>query len=414
MIVLSLSGAIYLFVDEYEAMALAPYIQPLNPGAGEGRGRGLEDQWRGILETHPGYRATMLVLRPGRANEFVLARRRAARSGEGAGVSPPSNWALRSESGPEGVSVFVDAGSGIVTGEVNNDRRFMHLVKRLHGNLLLGGFGTKFVELAAQWGIVIAIMGAVLWWKRGSARLVPDLSKRGAALWHELHAVAGIHVLLPLLFLLVTGLPWTDVWGGWFKSIQRATGQSAAASFFDRSLRSAPHDGTQRPISLDEVVRVVRSHGLEGHLKIRLPRDADGAFNILREDHDPARRVVLQLDQYSGAVIRIGRWRDSPLLERIVALGIKIHRGEYFGRLNQFAGLVTALLLTAVSVLGAKAWIDRRPAGALGLPPRPDSRRVPGGWLVAAIVLSCLLPLFGATLLFGIVSSMFWRRWRSS
>ncbi len=408
MIILALSGAIYLFVDEYEGLALSPYLKSGDPAAmasGPGESKAsLDAQLRRVRQGHPGYRVGMIIERKGYNTEFQLHRVSDARDGDdgnGEGVLP-SNWSLRSGEPPGSLSVFVDPVSGYVLGEVDNDVRFMRLVKRLHGELLMGGFGTKFVELAANWGILIITMGLVLWWTRRGGRLrdrfLPNLSRRGRSLWRDLHSVTGLYVFVPLMFLLVTGLPWTDVWGGWFKSMQRAVGQSAPASFFDRTLRSWPHAATS-PITLDEVIAIAHAHGLDGYLKIRMPRGEDGAFNILRESTDPAERVVLQLDQYSGKPIRIGRWQDSPPLEKAVALGIKIHRGEYFGRANQFAGLATALALVFVCVSGIVVWLKRRPKGRLAAPPRPATWASPRWLVVTTLVMACLLPLLGLSLL---------------
>ncbi|MEM1303162.1 MAG: PepSY domain-containing protein, partial [Pseudomonadota bacterium] len=62
---------------------------------------------------------------------------------------------------------WVDPYTGDVTGTVARDTMPMRLLQKFHGELLLGDFGTKFVELSAHWAIVMFITGVFLWWPRG-------------------------------------------------------------------------------------------------------------------------------------------------------------------------------------------------------------------------------------------------------
>ena len=423
MILLAITGAIYLVVDEYEGLAYASLVQSSAIGPDE-RIVPLQSQMRLVRARYPAYQPNLLIVRPGRNNEFVLGRSIAARqNADDKDTSAGSGWALRATESPGRISVFVDPVSGGILGVLNDDTRFMHLIKKLHSELLLGRFGTKFVELAANWGIVLVLMGGILWWKRlGPTRsgvLWPRWRKGGSSrtYWRNLHAVVGIYLLLPLLFLLFSGLPWTDVWGGLFKHFKQAIGQAAPASFFDRSVRSVDR-GDGQPIDLDRLMGIIQSEGVDGYLKIRLPLNDRGAFNVLRESDDPSQRVVLQIDQYSGRVLHRVRWQDNPWLERLVAVAIKIHRGEYFGRTNQMLGLVTALLLIVVSISGLITWLKRRPRGCLAPPPRPASWQAPH-WLLLCITIAAVsLPLLGLSLLavFVINHSMDWlrnrRQWR--
>jgi len=67
------------------------------------------------------------------------------------------------------------------------DSTFMRQVRKLHGELLLGKFGTKMVELAAHWAIVLFITGLYLWWPRGERydRRVPCKSADTADIVHR-------------------------------------------------------------------------------------------------------------------------------------------------------------------------------------------------------------------------------------
>lgn len=60
-------------------------------------------------------------------------------------------------------------------------------------------------------------------------------------------------------------------------------------------------------------------------------------------------------------------------------------------------GLLIALALIALSVLGVLLWLKRRPAGRLAAPHRGGL--MPHEFIVVVIALGLLLPLFGISLL---------------
>jgi len=73
------------------------------------------------------------------------------------------------------------------------------------------------------------------------------------------------------------------------------------------------------------------------------------------------------------------------------------HEGQLFGVVNQVMGLITAMALVGLSLVGLLMWHGRRPKGGCAAPP---GTQVKLGWaaiVIAALVL--LLPLFGASVL---------------
>ena len=111
---------------------------------------------------------------------------------------------------------------------VHEDDRFMRLMFRLHGELLIGNFGSAIVELAASWTIIMIVTGLYLWWPRQgrglAGTLYPRLAGGGRLFWRDLHVVTGVWISCFTLFLLVSGLPWAKVWGEYFKEVRRLTG----------------------------------------------------------------------------------------------------------------------------------------------------------------------------------------------
>ena len=52
--------------------------------------------------------------------------------------------------------------------------------------------------------------------------LYPRARQKRRVFWRDMHAVFGAWLSVALLFLLVSGLPWSTVWGGAFKEIRKS------------------------------------------------------------------------------------------------------------------------------------------------------------------------------------------------
>lgn len=136
-------------------------------------------------------------------------------------------------------NVYVDPSNGSVLGDLDPGAGLVGLANRLHGTWnndtltvpmpMLSGIlgedaafapvavGDLVVEIFAVWTVVLAITGLYLWWPRkpgtGRRLFVPRMSKRGRGRWRDLHAISGVVMSVGLVFLVVTGMPWSDFWG---------------------------------------------------------------------------------------------------------------------------------------------------------------------------------------------------------
>jgi uncharacterized iron-regulated membrane protein len=194
-VVLAISGAIYLFKAEFEGWAERSYDR-LEQGGDDALASA---QISAALAAVPG--STF------ESYELPAAPEAAARV------------LLRSEAGSR--RVYVDPTSLAILGSVSERDRFMKQIFRLHGELLMGNRGSNLVELAACWTIVMVLTGLVLWWprqRRGLAGVVwPRLHGGRRLFWRDMHAVTGVWISLVTLALLFSGLPWAKFWGDSFK-----------------------------------------------------------------------------------------------------------------------------------------------------------------------------------------------------
>lgn len=285
------------------------------------------------------------------------------------------------------------------------DSTFMRQVRKLHGELLLGKFGTKMVELAAHWAIVLFITGLYLWWPRGERTWRKALSApdgKGRAWWKQTHMIVGFLASLLILPILFTGLPWTDVWGGGLDKVQEMTKQSSPSRAFGGSpILSTATEG--KPISYQQVTDISKEAGAPGPYTIRPPKNAEGTYFVTSNIDSRSQRVELHIDQYSGAIVNRVGFEDYPPIAAGVSLGIAFHQGELYGWLNKAQNLLAATLGFTLAVSGFVAWWKRRPKGGVGVPPAPADKSVGIGMLVVIVFLGFFLPLMGLSLLVVLV-----------
>lgn len=228
--------------------------------------------------------------------------------------------------------------------------------------------------------------------------LMPRLAGNKRLFWRDLHAVPAFYFSFLIIFLVISGLPWTDVWGGAFHSVQKSFDMTAPAGFRSRELKSTPIKN-QQPISIDHVKELAYRNGLNGDLNIKIPRNPSDTYAVQRSSDDPANRPSMHIDQYSGKSLAVSDWNNTPMLAKAVSYGIKLHRGEYFGVWNLVLVLVTTLVLILMAVSGLVLWLQRRPQNKLGAPKRPKHYKQPSWIIWTTAGFSAFMPLLGLSLL---------------
>lgn len=324
---------------------------------------------------------------------------------------------------------------------VDEDDRLMRQVFRIHGELLLGDRGSILVELAACWAIVMILTGLALWWPRGATGLGgvlwPRLGGGARQALRDLHAVTGVWVSLLALFLLLTGLPWAKTWGGYLKEVRRLTGATQPMDWTtgrrdelsrriaeDRQTRDAAggehaehmagmmpgmagmahvgqatvgEGGRARFAPLDRLAPAAAAMNLDAPVYVSPARAAHGPWRIRSDTPNRPRRVELSVDPMSGRVLRRTEFAQKHWIDQAVAVGVAAHEGQLFGPLNQALGVFAAAGLVTLSVTGAWMWLRRRRAEVLGAPPAAGAA-TPGLALIAVALLLCVyLPLLAVS-----------------
>ncbi len=400
-VILSISGAIYLFKPQIDAWNDRAYddLEISTPAS-------VTDQVRAALASFPDSVPT--------GYELPQTSRSAARV-----IVRMNDDAIR---------VYVHPQSLAILHSISENDRFMRIVHRLHGELLMEDWGSHLVELAASWTIIMIVTGLYLWWPRQSTSwggiVYPRLRMGSRIFWKDIHSVIGVWISTLALFLLLTGLPWAKFWGEYFKTIRRMTGTAVVqqdwATGSERPAGGKPPEGgehaghvghgggvrrggnTTMPKDLtafDRVVATVRPLGLDHPVVVAPPSRGSEEWSAKSTTPNRPRRVDLKINGITGEIISREDFGDRHLIDRIVSTGVAAHEGQLFGWPNQLLGLATAMGLVLLSVSGVVMWWRRRDQGVLGAPRVLLSPRISFGLITLVVLLGIYLPLFGASLL---------------
>jgi uncharacterized iron-regulated membrane protein len=397
-ILLATTGAIYLFRDELNLL--------------------LEET---LLVVDAGHTQSL-------APEVLITRAVQAVPGQPVRFEPPAGVGRSVQvgimDGAEQVTdVFLDPATGVVLGAVPHDKRLMNMVSNIHSLILFGAAPNRLVEVVAGWAMLLVASGVFLWWPRrrkgGVVTVRATPAKR--LWWRDVHAVTGTFVATILLFLAVTGMPWTGFWGERMGRITDAAGlgmpaEVSPAAFssealkasipgswtMDRSAAPASAANGPAPLTISAIIVRARALGMPPGYVVRLPTDASGVYTLQISPKDATGQRVVHLDQYSGKVLADVRFADYGPVSKAVEWAIAVHMGGQYGRANQLILLAGCLGIIMLSVTSAVMWWKRRPPGGLAAPPAPGARTV-SAFAAFALALGLLFPLLGLSILAALI-----------
>ncbi len=408
-IILSITGALYLFKPQFDAIHDAPY-------------RNLTID--GELTTPEQHVAAALAAVP---NATFSAYELPREKNDAVNILiNQANEKIRAYVHPQTLAVLLIE---------HEEKRFLRIVHDLHGELLLGKVGSVLVELAACWAIVLVITGIYLWWplnaKGLAGVLYPRLAFKGRLFWRDVHSVTGIWISFFVLFLLISGLPWALVWGSAFKEVRQLTGTAAQQQDWTVTGRKNlaeiddhaehRHDHTDMKMNKSEPVKsvslnTIAQNAQQLHLAYPVLVTPPSQKSIHWSAKSNAQNRPLRSDAYfdskTGALINQHSFSQRHIVDRAVGIGIAAHEGQLFGWFNQLLGLLTAIGLVFMSIAGFIMWRKRAPQGVLGAPPVMPEAKIGIGFAVIILVAALLLPVLGASLIIiALLEKLILSRW---
>jgi len=354
------------------------------------------------------------------------------------------------------ITYWIDIYSGQVLAQKPNQDRLMHVIKKLHSELLLGNAGSYIVELMASWLIILIVSGLYLWLVQPTDRkktvtikqqIFPQIDKKSPVRqWRSFRGVLGLWFTVPILILLLSGLPWTQLWGSGFNEIKNWLGWQAPGQQWVVTLTSTlPEDehaehgvrsefnsvlweinsdkaevlsqtdqaalasitAKKSLITLDDIRLKLEVSELHHPIHIMPPKSDQGVWSVRSMSAQRSQRVTLHYDQYTGEqVMRIG-FEDHHPIQRFVSNGVSLHEGALFGWLNQLFGVLTALAVVGISGFGLYLWWLRKPSGQLGAPAKL-MKPTPKTFVAVIGCLAIFLPAAGLSFLVILLLEWLW------
>lgn len=384
-IVLAITGAIYLFKPYYEHWQEQQFRSL--PVAGEIQSP--NQQIAAALAAVEGGKFLSYRL-PHTPDEAVVVN-----------VQANKNW-----------QVYVNPYTGEVLGKIRKDEMLMNIVKTIHGELLIGNVGSILVELAACWAIVLVITGLYLWWPRNANGLAgvlyPRLREGSRTFWRDLHAVSGIWISAFALFLLVTGLPWATVWGAALKEVRAWSATPVQQDWTQNRHQEHQHGRTTASDTYDlplDVLYTTMRLQLAPPVELSIADAHAGIWKASSQAQNRPLREDVWINT-DGSIQKQSGFADKKLLDRAIGIGIAAHEGYLFGWFNLLLGVLTCLGLILISVSGFILWRKRKPDSVLGAPPAMPARV---GFMVVAITvgLAVFLPLMAISLVILLLVEFF-------
>lgn len=390
---MALTGGLYLFKDEVDAAIYAKYskVEPAAQSASP-------DAW---------VRAAEKAV-PGRASNVF--------------VSASTNEAIKLTVDLHDGSmrtVFVNPASAQVTG-VTRFGGVMETVKGLHSLSIVGQWANYIVEIVAGWAIILIATGTYLWWPRKRNVGVLKLSAtdhRARPFWRDFHAITGFYAGGIILFLAVTGMPWSAFWGAQFgefvrtQQIGRPQAPPAASAFvhakhpdvplgvgWTMEAMVMPHHHTGHA-SLDTVIKAADNAKMAKPYRVSIPKTSGVAFTVAHDAKQVENTRILYVDGSSGVVKADIQYEAFGIGAKAFEWGIAVHQGTQYGRVNQLIMLGGCVAVWLLAISGTIMWWKRRPNGRLGAPPAPYIARGKYALLCIVLPLGLLFPLTGLSLL---------------
>ncbi|WP_233861495.1 PepSY-associated TM helix domain-containing protein [Tenacibaculum piscium] len=384
-LVLSITGAIYLFNPDVESKEVAKIqdVENLHKTP-----ISYQQQWENAKEKLKKKPSSMVINdNPEKATEFVVGRF------------------------SHKTTVFVNQYTGEATGTFSPKDTWMYTVRKLHGELLGGKIGTKIIELIASWMVVLILTGIYIWWpfSSGIKGVFTIRFKEGKRiLFRDLHAVTGFWMSLLLLIILAGGLPWTDVFGSNFKWVQKVTNTGYPKTWNGRGLASEVK-GNIKTISIDEMVAIANAQNLQGTVSIGLPKSAKSTFSVSNKTFPLTAQKKLHFNQYSGELIKAHTWSDVGFLMRGRMWVMAFHQGQ-FGGWNWWLMFGVAIGLTIMTIAGLFSYLYRKQKGSWGVPKVSSQFKVGKLIVFILVLLGVLLPMFGVSLLLILLFEQLFKR----
>jgi uncharacterized iron-regulated membrane protein len=315
---------------------------------------------------------------------------------------------------------------------------------RIHGSLLLGDAGDVILEVVAGLAFLLIVTGPYMWLRQRKPASGQESSRRSS--WRRWHLYTGLYSAVVLCFFLLSGLAWTDIWGGKFvqtwgsfpaerwgpialagtnhgamnhgsaKEVPWGLEQTPLPASTAHAHHAAP--GGHSAVTLNTIDTLARAIGFGPRYRINLPQSTDGVYTIsstsMVGDTDvPGDERTVHVDQHSAEIVAEVGFDDYSALAKSMAVGVAVHQAS-MGWWNIALNVLACAAVIFLCVSGTFLWWLRRPANSRWLPVAPRTAGLPirSALTVLLVVMGCMIPLLGLTLVVGLLGYAMFGRFR--
>ena len=351
--VVSLSGAVYVFADELKLWL--QHDRYILPEAEAGTPKPLSTLIA-IAEAQlpEGQQVSRVDLYPAKNRSWAF--RAVATNPEGLGLWNYFKYYKR---------VFINPYTGAVTGVEDATHEFFQLTLELHMNLWLGKtYGYPIVSYATLIFVVMLLSGIVLWWPRSTKQktlrrsLWLNTNVKRKRFNYDLHNIVGFYSFFMALILGITGLLFSfpilrDAYTGFFNSTSAAPMHTAAAPAVTGYIPANHDDPLDNTLDFllnaypDAAMMSIRLKGSESprvdvQVRLREGRTGDFAWYYVEKDTHRIADIVRSAELQTG--------------DKLAALNYDIHTGGIGGLPTQLLACLISLFCASLPVTGYILW----------------------------------------------------------
>lgn len=270
--------------------------------------------------------------------------------------------------GPRGVFAYhyLDPYTGKVLGSTKS-YEFFYVVAHIHSQLLLSNFGKSVVGIASIIFFIQLIGGLILWWPKKwnpTTRTAAFKIKSGTK-WrrknYDFHNVFGFYVVLPAIFLTITGLIMS------YEILENLTqktfGGTADPKPFMEKMKP-PFNAEETALPFEHFVQKKFTTETDAQqVRMSIPRnDSATVFNAVSGEFIGLKSKIkgseTAFNKYNGSEIKYAEVVDRH--EKIEHMNFDLHVGYWGGMFGKIFTFVVGIITSSLPVTGFLIWWGRR------------------------------------------------------
>lgn len=266
--------------------------------------------------------------------------------------------------------VLIDPYSAVVLGQRERGRPelsrngLFHLLRDLHGKLLLGETGRWIMGAAALLWCISSLAGLFLWWPgRRKLKLALTVKRRAGArrFNFDLHRAAGFYS-----FPLLLAIAFTGIYLALPKTIKPLVARIATLD--DHPPPRVAGAASLGAIGPDEAVAIARKIFPDAELKrIGLPMTPRDAYAVAFRQRDEVRRQnggrsTVWVDPYRGSVLRVDDATRMSAGSTFLNWQAPLHTGSAYGLVGRALVAIAGIVAMVLMATGFLIWWRRKKA----------------------------------------------------